>query len=232
MAARAAATGRRNGNNHDYGNGNNPPPPPNHDEAKARKFEWGLDPDIRVNVIGFEYQTFAQVVNATLIHERALLDSRKILNQRRAPQSQGGPVRNNRNYAAQKPYSIRPQYQARGYQGQNQNYDRRCYNCGQDGHLQASCPQATGMGYHNQSGYQQQGQSGGQQQQQRAQPPPQQKFTGNQYQGKNQQPSRPPVRNPGNARGPNHNQPAAGGRIFALQEEGGYDPSVIQVRRK
>ncbi|KAH7844680.1 hypothetical protein Vadar_030567 [Vaccinium darrowii] len=83
------------------------------------------------------------------------------------------------------------------------------------------------MGYRNQSGYQQQGQSGGQQQQQRAQPPPQQKFTGNQYQGKNQQPSRPPVRNPGNARGPNHNQPAAGGRIFALQEEGGYDPSSI-----
>lgn len=52
------------------------------------------------------FLTYAQVGQATLINERELNDSRKIGNEKRAIQQQGGPIRNNNQwYLAPTPYS-------------------------------------------------------------------------------------------------------------------------------
>ncbi|XP_058216896.1 uncharacterized protein LOC131327781 [Rhododendron vialii] len=64
------------------------------DAAKARKFDWGLEDPLRGKVVGMELSTFSRVVRATLINERELNDSRRILNQKKATQM-GGPIRNN-----------------------------------------------------------------------------------------------------------------------------------------
>lgn len=74
--------------------------------AKARRFEWGLNHTFREKVVGMRFPTYAQVVQATLINEMELNDSRKIGNEKRAIQQQEGPIRNNnQGYLAPTPYS-------------------------------------------------------------------------------------------------------------------------------
>ncbi|KAH7859436.1 hypothetical protein Vadar_001121 [Vaccinium darrowii] len=102
---------------------------------------------------------------------------------------------------------------------------RVCYKCGQEGHIASFCPQAS-MGNQRSTGYYQHGQGSSSQRSQL--PTQQQKFN---QQKSAQQPQsgkswggkQPQYQNHGKQ------QPAAGGRMFALQEEEDTDPSAIQV---
>ncbi|XP_058180091.1 uncharacterized protein LOC131298630 [Rhododendron vialii] len=209
------------------------------DDAKARKFEWGLSHSIRTSVVSHEYPTYAQVVRCALMMEREKSDSRSTWEaQKKNGPSVGGPIRTNHNktVVAQTPYyqnNPRPLQQipqtwknSNVNPNQNQNspqasYNRRCFNCNQEGHFRNNCPKLVGSGNFGQ----------GRQQQFQARPsgfgnqnpvnPNQQKI------GWNQQQSRPFQNNVGG-----QNKPT-GGRVFALQgteqdTEDKYDPSVIQ----
>ncbi|KAH7852501.1 hypothetical protein Vadar_025575 [Vaccinium darrowii] len=74
------------------------------DEKKARQFEWGLDLTLRERVVRLRLRTFAEVVEVALIHEREIMDARKISNQQKM--TSGGPIRNNNNkaFVNKKPY--------------------------------------------------------------------------------------------------------------------------------
>ncbi|KAH7859683.1 hypothetical protein Vadar_004230 [Vaccinium darrowii] len=145
----------------------------------------------------------------------------------------GGPIRNNNNKVVvnKKPYDRQLQNRTWGYQnsaGGNQysqwkstdqyGNPKVCWGCGQEGHTRPRCPNA-GTGYQGPTGYYQQGQGYSQRPQQQQftqqklnQPPPAKSFGGKQpqYQNRGKQ------------------QPAAKGRVFALQEEEDADPSAIQ----
>ncbi|XP_028069881.1 uncharacterized protein LOC114272392 [Camellia sinensis] len=51
------------------------------EEDKVRRFEWGLDTDIRGRLIAVQLSTYAQMVDRALIVERELVDSERIRNQ-------------------------------------------------------------------------------------------------------------------------------------------------------
>ena len=180
------------------------------DEARARRFEWGLNNLIRTSVVSHEYPTYAQVVRCALMIERERSDAKATWEgQRRNASAIGGPIRttsnNNRSYVAPKPYTQPGQQNRSNYQGQlyaPQNQGPKCYNCNQEGHFKYNCPKLVGSG----------GSGSGGQQQYQAKP----SGFGNQNQGAlNQQ-----------KMGQNQR---AGGRVFALQgTEQEYDPAVIQ----
>ncbi|KAH7856003.1 hypothetical protein Vadar_031528 [Vaccinium darrowii] len=205
------------------------------DEQKARQFEWGLDLTIRERVVGLRLRTFAEVVEVALIHEREIMDARKISNQQKM--TSGGPIRNNNNraFVNKKPYDNQPQNQTwknrNTASGQQQwtsvdQYGnvRICFKCGQEGHIASFCPRAS-MGNQGSTGYYQHGQGSSsqrsqlptQQQQFNQQKSAQQPQSGKSWGGK-----QPQYQNRGKQ------QPAAGGRMFALQEEEDTDPSAIQ----
>ncbi|XP_028054834.1 uncharacterized protein LOC114259046 [Camellia sinensis] len=78
------------------------------EEDKVRRFEWGLDTDIRGRLIAVQLSTYAQMVDRALIVERELADSECIRNQRSRNNNQlrgGGPVRNTRDHPAPAPYA-------------------------------------------------------------------------------------------------------------------------------
>ncbi|XP_028100489.1 uncharacterized protein LOC114299855 [Camellia sinensis] len=77
------------------------------EEDKVRRFEWGLDINIRGRLIAVQLSTYAQMVDRALIMERELADSERIRNQRSRNNNQprgGGPVRNTRDHPSPAPY--------------------------------------------------------------------------------------------------------------------------------
>ncbi|XP_028090826.1 uncharacterized protein LOC114291033 [Camellia sinensis] len=117
---------------------------------KVRRFEWGLDTDIRGKLIAVQLSTYAQMVDRALIVERELADSERIRNQRSKNNNQprgGGPVRNTRNHPAPAPYAGGMQQQQRQNRGNKQGgnfvseWKGRCFGCGQQGHRRSVCPQ-------------------------------------------------------------------------------------------
>ncbi|XP_058216870.1 uncharacterized protein LOC131327753 [Rhododendron vialii] len=216
------------------------------DDAKARKFEWGLSRSIRTSVVSHEYPTYAKVVRCALMMERESSDSRSTWEaQKKNGPSSGGPIRtnNNRTFIAQTPYyqsNPRPLQQTTqtwknsnpnpnqnqislqaGNQYNNQNQNRRCFNCNQEDHFRNNCPKLAGSGNFGQGGQQQfQARPSGFGNQNPVNP-------NNQKIEWNQQQSRSIQNNAGG-----QNKPT-GGRVFALQgteqdTEEEYDPSVIQ----
>ncbi|KAF7132085.1 hypothetical protein RHSIM_Rhsim09G0012700 [Rhododendron simsii] len=123
-------------------------------------------------------QTYADVVETTLINEREINDSIRISNQRKAAPTSGGPIRNNnQGYVAPKPYNQnnnrndqpwRNNNQNRGpnqvpHQNQQQNGAPggvKCFHCNQKGHMKRYCPQLMGFGSSGYGGHQQQSYQG------------------------------------------------------------------------
>ncbi|XP_058219911.1 uncharacterized protein LOC131330379 [Rhododendron vialii] len=105
------------------------------DDAKARKFEWGLSHCIRTSVVSHEYHTYAEVVRCALMMEREKSNSKSTWEaQKKNGPSVGGPMRTNHNktIVAQTTYY--------------QNNPRP---------LQNNCPKLIGSGNFGQGGQQQ-----------------------------------------------------------------------------
>ncbi|KAH7860345.1 hypothetical protein Vadar_012356 [Vaccinium darrowii] len=128
------------------------------DEAKARRFEWGLDSTIRGIVMSQEFQTYAQVVRHALMMEREASDSKiNENNHGREGTSVGGPIRTN------KKKSVTPRPYNQNDQKPHQQTPKRevetikCYNCGQMDHFKHKCPQSFGLKNAEYGGQQQTG---------------------------------------------------------------------------
>ncbi|KAL6963074.1 hypothetical protein U1Q18_038039, partial [Sarracenia purpurea var. burkii] len=141
-------------------------------------------------------------MQATLVAEEELMDSRKVWNWKKRNVGGGGPTRNQKGWANQKPYSrTNGQDSRRGFNSST----IVCFECNSLGHKRSECPQLTkGIGQKGNFHAQQPGKSS--------------RGPVNRFQGK--------VGTSGKAAQPQ--QQKAAGRVFALEGEDVEDPSMIE----
>ncbi|KAH7844869.1 hypothetical protein Vadar_032497 [Vaccinium darrowii] len=78
------------------------------DDAKARRFEWGLDISMRGTVMSHDFKTYTQVLKCALIIERESLDS-KGKGKVGGPNT-GGPIRTNNNQNNNRGHVAKPYF--------------------------------------------------------------------------------------------------------------------------
>ncbi|KAK1258538.1 hypothetical protein QJS04_geneDACA023541 [Acorus gramineus] len=123
------------------------------EEARARRFERGLRPEIRISLIALKFPTYALVLERALLLEQNLAE----IERARIPQGgsamtgteqlrgAGGPIRHGhqpRGRGDQQQYDRHPLQQQRTQESGHGRDDRRstvCYVCGRTGHLARNC---------------------------------------------------------------------------------------------